>query len=52
MLCVRLRKKSLTTKEFRLENEGFARGTSYVGIQDHTILFFFIKPTVHFLYQV
>jgi hypothetical protein len=40
MLRTRLRKKSLTSKEFQLENKGFARGTSYVGIQYRRILFF------------
>ena len=33
-------------KRVRLEKEYFTRGIVYIGIQDHTISFFFVKPTV------
>ena len=35
-------------KESRLENEGIARGTIYVGIRICTKYSFFVKPTVLF----
>jgi hypothetical protein len=50
MLRTRLQKKYLTSKELGLENKGFARGTSYVGMKDRRISFFFVKPTVHCRY--
>ena len=46
MLCARGQKRSHLQKEFRLEKENFARGTSYVGIEISVISFFFVKPTV------
>ena len=49
MLCEGGHKRSHLQKEFRLEKENFACGTSYVGIEDCTISFFFVKPTVPIL---
>ena len=46
MSCARYQKLSHSRKEFRIEENIFARGTSYVGIKDSTIYSFFVKPAV------